>query len=220
MQGYAIIADEALAQCAASGATPPFTHVVLQGGVGGLAAGFASYVHERYGARRPMLVVVEPAAADCLYQSALQGRAARATGSIDSIMAGLACGEASPLAWRFLEPAVDCFATVDDAQVPAAMRALADGSADDVPIVAGESGVAGLAFLMETAVRESDGGRAQLALDRSSRVLLINTEGATAPRLYEELAGRPGEAVLAAQRAWIEDRSRAKPPASGSRNGM
>lgn len=204
MQGYGVIAEELLENViAADDGTDacPWTHVVLQGGVGGLAAGIVSHFWERYGERRPRFLVVEPEQADCLLQSARQGRAARATGSVDSVMAGLACGETSPLAWRFLQPAVDGFMTVSDAQAEAAMRVLAEGRHGDVPIVAGESGVAGLAALQVLAARSD--WREAAGLDGQSRVLLINTEGATAPSVYADLVGRRAEDVLAAQRDWL-----------------
>jgi N-carbamoyl-L-amino-acid hydrolase len=196
MQGYATIADEVAEQ-----RDSPFTHVFLQGGVGGLAAGVVSYFQERLGSRRPTFIVVEPAAADCLYQSAISGRASRAKGSADSVMAGLACGTASPLAWRFLERAVDFFCTVEDEWVAPAMRLLAEGSAEDIPIVAGESGAAGLAALMQIA--GAPALRAEIGLDAGARVLLINTEGDTAPAIYTGLAGRSGDAVRAARAAWL-----------------
>ena len=47
-------------------------------------------------------------------------------------MAGLACGETSPLAWRFLAASVDYFMTIEDDQAIAAMRRLAAGSAHAV----------------------------------------------------------------------------------------
>lgn len=200
MQGYGVIAEELLAT-AADGERCPWTHVLLQGGVGGLAAGIASVLWDRYGAQRPRIIVVEPDEADCLLQSALAGRPARARGSIDSVMAGLACGEASPLAWRFLDPSVDVFMTVSDAQAEAAMRTLAEGTHGDVPILAGESGVAGLAALEEL-LRTAE-GRSAAGLDAHARVLLINTEGATAPSVYAGIVGRSAEAVLAAQQAWL-----------------
>jgi N-carbamoyl-L-amino-acid hydrolase len=199
MQGYGVIADELL-EAAGHPAACPYTHVVLQGGVGGLAAGIASHFWECYGPQRPRFLVVEPEQADCLLQSAAQGRAARATGSIDSLMAGLACGETSPLAWRFLQPAVDAFVTVHDDAAADAMRLLADGRFGDVPIVAGESGAAGLAGLL--AVIEQPQARQAVALDAQSRVLLLNTEGATAPGVYARLVGRPAEAVQAARLAY------------------
>ncbi len=197
MQGYSTIAAEVDEQTAGQ---PGFTHVFLQGGVGGLAAGLVSWWWESAGAERPRFIVVEPAQADCLLQSAIQGRPASATGSVDSVMAGLACGDTSPLAWRFLEPAVDDFMTVDDTDAVAAMRALAAGSAGDVPLVVGESGAAGAAALRvlcaDPALRQ------QAGLDATSRVLVISTEGATAPGVYVELVGETADSVLARQAAW------------------
>ncbi|SOZ09626.1 diaminopropionate ammonia-lyase [Cupriavidus taiwanensis] len=201
MQGYGAIAAEVLAQRGVAPGQPcPYTHVFLQGGVGGLAAGVASYLWERFGAGRPKFVVVEPAQADCLYQSALQGRPARATGSVDSVMAGLACGETSPLAWRFLEPSVDVFMTIADDDAVTAMHRLASGNDGDVPVVAGESGAAGVAGL--AVLRAQPALSAAAGLDAGSRVLVINTEGATAPVVYQQLVGESADSVLARQAAW------------------
>jgi len=206
MQGYGVIAAELETRLSMSPAAPcPWTHVVLQGGVGGLAAGIVGYLWELHGAQRPSFIVVEPEQADCLLQSAKEGRPARATGSVDSVMAGLACGEASPLAWRFLERSVDLFMTVPDAAAVAAMRTLAAGSARDVPIVAGESGAAGLAGLCALA-GTTEAGRA--GLSERSRVLLINSEGATAPALYASLVGEQAESVLRRQREHPSSRDR------------
>ena len=196
MQGYATIAAEVLADQDAE----PYTHVLLQGGVGGLAAGVLAYWWEHCGAERPQFIVVEPEQADCLWQSALQGQASMAQGSVDSIMAGLACGAASPLAWRFLQHSVDYFMTVSDAEAIAAMRQLARGSERDIPILAGESGVAGLAALNQLAAK-----RAQMQamdLDGEARVLMINSEGATAPNVYAEATGESAESVLLRQQQW------------------
>jgi diaminopropionate ammonia-lyase len=206
MQGYAAIAAEALEQ--AGTRTPPsgtggcpYTHVILQGGVGGLAAGMSSYLWETFEDRRPTFIVVEPEQAACLFQSAILGRAARATGTIDSVMAGLACGETSPLAWRILQPCIDYFMTVSDNAALTAMRRVAEGRAGDVPVVGGESGVAGLAAL---AVLARDHALAtRLGLGARSSVLLVNTEGATAPALYREIVGEDAQAVLQRQQEWL-----------------
>lgn len=201
MQGYGTIAAELIEQTGAQAGQPgAFTHVFLQGGVGGLAAGVAATLWEYQGAARPCCIVVEPAQADCLMQSALQGRPARATGSVDSVMAGLACGDTSPLAWRFLDPGIDHFMTVEDGAAIAAMRTLAAGSAQDVPIVAGESGAAGLAALQ--VLRSDPALAAQAGLDAQARVLLINSEGATAPQVYQELVGEAAASVAARQARW------------------
>ncbi|QBC30534.1 diaminopropionate ammonia-lyase [Pandoraea sp. XY-2] len=205
MQGYGTVAaevDEALCGVdAPTDAACPLTHVFLQGGVGGLAAGIVSYLWERWGVWRPTFVLVEPMQADCLYQSAIAGKAASASGSVDSVMAGLACGETSPLAWRFLQPSVDAFMTVTDAEALEAMRRLARGSDNDVPFVAGESGVAGLAGLMQAAATPALASA--IGLNADSHVLLINTEGATAPLVYAQLVGEPDASVTQRQHAWL-----------------
>ena len=201
MQGYGAIAEEIVEQTSAQrGRAGAFTHVFLQGGVGGMAAGLASYFWEYHGAQRPCVISVEPAQADCLLQSAIQGRPAKATGTVDSVMAGLACGETSPLAWRFLQPCVDAFMTIEDEQAIEAMRTLAQGSERDTPIVVGESGVAGLAALEW--LRSDPQRSEQVGLTAESRVLIISTEGATAPREYTRLVGQSAEQVLQRQQAW------------------
>lgn len=201
MQGYGTIAEEIVEQTAArSGEPGAFTHVFLQGGVGGMAAGIVSFLWEYQGEHRPCFVVVEPTQADCLLRSAIRRRAARATGSVNSVMAGLACGEASPLAWRFLQPAVDHFMTIDDDRAVEAMRMLAKGSARDIPIVAGESGTAGLAALK--LLRNDPALSCHVGMTEQARVLVINTEGATAPEIYRQLIGESADTVLERQAAW------------------
>jgi diaminopropionate ammonia-lyase len=198
MQGYGALVDELAEQVDAE--SKPFTHVLLQGGVGGMAAGVASYLWEQWDVQRPTFIVVEPQQADCLMQSAIHGVASNATGSVDSVMAGLACGETSPLAWRFLAPSVDFFLTIEDEQAVEAMRLLAHGAMGDVPIVSGESGAAGLAGVL--ALARNEVFRAQVGLGAASRVLVVNTEGATAPGVYQQLVGRTAEDALRAQQRW------------------
>lgn len=201
MQGYGTIAQEIVEQThAQAGLEGPFTHVFLQGGVGGMAAGLASYFWEYQGKNRPCFIVVEPVQADCLQQSAIKGHPARATGTVDSVMAGLACGETSPLAWRFLQPCVDAFMTIDDDQAVQTMKLLAEGSENDSPIVSGESGVAGLAGLQM--LRSDPTLSAQVGLNEDSRILIVSTEGATAPSTYIELVGESANSVLQRQKAW------------------
>lgn len=206
MQGYSVIADEIMEQTRIhKGGLSPFTHVFLQGGVGGLAAGVSSFLWEYLAANRPTFIVVEPEQADCLYQSALKGRAELASGSVDSVMAGLACGKTSPLAWRFLEPAIDYFVTVSDDEAVGAMKMLAAGSERDTPVVGGESGVAGVAGMVWLGRNEAFCRTAGLNAD--SRVLCINTEGATAPSVYEKLAGSSARSVLERQSIWNDQRA-------------
>jgi len=128
------------------------------------------------------LIVVEPDRAACLLLSAAAGQLTADTGPLDTIMAGLACGEPSLLAWQELDRAAAAFLAITDDAAVDAMRLLARHG-----IVSGESGAAGLAGLLAAA---ADGpAREALRLDASSRVLLFSTEGATDPALYDALVG-------------------------------
>lgn len=184
MQGYAVLAME----CADQGASP--THVFVQGGVGGIAAAVLSHGWETLGADRPVLVVVEPENAACLYESAKAGQPVAVLGDLDTIIAGLACGEPSILAWKILGPGADAFMTITDVEAMTAMRALAT-----LGIVGGESGVAGLAGVLHVAADPAL--RRLCRLDSASRVLCYGTEGATDAAVYRGIIGRSAEEVEA-----------------------
>jgi diaminopropionate ammonia-lyase len=182
MQGYALLAAEAWE----AGARP--SHVFVQGGVGGVATTVLFWFLEALGPARPVFVVVEPDRAACLLESARAGAPVTASGDLDTIMAGLACGEPSRLAWRLLDPGADAFLAIPDAAAALAMRDLAD-----LGVVAGESGVAGLAGLRLAAADPAV--RAALGLGPDSTVLLFGTEGATDPQVYARIVGRSAEEV-------------------------
>ncbi len=190
MHGYTVMTGEILDQLPAG--APP-THVFVQVGVGGLAAAVFGPLWLRLGAARPRFVAVEPEAADCLWQSVEAGRPVAIAGELDTLMAGLAAGEVSELAWTLLARAVDDLLVVPDEAAVEAMRRLAAGGDGDPPLVVGEAGVGGLAGLMRAAGDPAT--RRALGLDGSSRVLLIASEGATDRDLYAELVGRPPEDV-------------------------
>lgn len=191
MQGYTIMVDEALQQISL-----PTTHVFVQGGVGGLAAAVCAHLWQHFGNKKPIFVVVEPEKADCIYRSALAGKATAVKGPLDTIMAGLACGEVSLLAWQILQSGADAFMTIADEPAAEMMRILADGRYGDEPIVAGESAVAGLVGLTLAATDKS--ARSKLALESSSVALLFGTEGATDEDIYRQIVGRSSEEVRAA----------------------
>lgn len=192
MHGYTVIADEIIEQIADA---PKPTHAFVQAGVGGLAAAICARFWQRWGAERPMFVVVEPEKADCNFQSARTGRPAGATGDLDTIMAGLSCGEVSPLAWQVLERGADAFITISDEWALDGVRLLAEGRHGDRPLVAGETGVAGLAGLC--AVARHPAARAALDLGEASRVLCIGSEGDTDPAIYRKIVGRSADDVRA-----------------------
>ena len=190
MQGYQLMVEEAAQQM-----DEMPTHVFIQGGVGGLAAAVCGYFWERFGKARPRVIVVEPERADCLMQSARNGKITAVLGDLDTLMAGLACGEVSLLAWKILETGADAFVVVSDQAAIDTMRLLASPSRGDIPIVAGESAVAGLAAAIGVAKNASQ--RTALKLDDRSRLLFFGTERDTDPVLYAQLVGRSSEDVLA-----------------------
>ena len=192
MQGYTVIVREALKRL-----PEPPTHVFLQAGVGGFAAAVAGHFAIELGEDRPMVTVVEPARAACIYATAKAGRPVAIEHSKPTVMAMLECYEPSLVAWRVLSRLGDAFMTVDEDDAVSVMNRLARPSGDDPAIVSGESGGAGLAGLIRAAGDEKM--RAALHLDGHSRVLIINSEGATDPGRYAELVKMAPDEVARAR---------------------
>ena len=137
--------------------------------------------------------MVEPDKADCLYRSAVAGKPVTAPGMLDTIMAGLACGEVSLLAWQILQVGADDFMTIGDDAAIDCMRLLADGRFGDPRIVAGRIGGRRTCRIL---IGSADPKvRRGLELCDESRILLFGTEGATDPDLYTRLVGRTPEQV-------------------------
>ena len=185
MQGYTVMVDEAIKQM-----NDVPTHVFLQGGVGGFPAAVVSFLQESLDCP-PIFIVVEPANADCLFQSAVNGEPTAVHGDLDTIMAGLACGEVSVLAWSILESYVPHFMSITDESIPKAMQLLANRES---PIVAGESAIAGLAGFL---VACNDANlKSKLMINENSKILFFGTEGDTDEEMYEQLVGKSSEEVL------------------------
>lgn len=191
MAGYSVLASELLQQMADRRPT----HLFVQAGVGGLAAAVAARLWQGWGAERPRIVVVEPTRAACLTASARAGKPTAVPLTEETVMAGLSCGEVSPLAWDVLARAASDFVTIDDEAVAAAMRLLANGQAGGGAIVAGESGVPGLIALIAAAADPEL--RRALALGADSHVLLLGCEGASDPEIYRRMVGPEADRLLA-----------------------
>jgi len=189
MHGYGVMSREIVEQ---SGGTPP-THVFVQAGVGALAASVAAAFWLAWGERRPKLIIVEPTAADCYLQSARAGRPVAVTGELDTVMAGLACGEVSPAAWEIVSAAAAAYVAVADRYAIDGVRAFANPEGDDPAIVSGETGASGLAALL--AARDVPALGRLMEIDAQSRVLLLGSEGDTDPEIYRQITGRSAEEV-------------------------
>lgn len=189
MQGYGTLALEADCQLHEGGCKRP-THVFIQAGVGSLAGAVVGYFASRYRENPPVMVVVESDAANCLLRSAerADGSLVKVSGDLETIMAGLACGEGNPVSWDILKNHAAGFASCPDWMSARGTRIYAAPLAGDPAIVSGESGsvTMGLLSILMT-LDDCANIRATLRLDESSEVLLVSTEGNTDPERYLEI---------------------------------
>jgi diaminopropionate ammonia-lyase len=184
-EGYETIFLEVDAQLTARRAAP-YDLVLLQIGVGTLASAAVAHYRRAGLAERPALIGVEPTGAACVLHSIEAGRPVMIRAGADaSIMAGLNCGTPSSAAWPALRDGMEAFVAVEDDQAREAMRFLAGFG-----IVAGESGAAGLAGLLQLLGSDATRGWKRLGITARSRVLLLLTEGATDPVAYASIVGR------------------------------
>lgn len=178
MAGYTMMVREIMAQAKAP------THIILQAGVGGLAAAITAAFWQEMGEAMPEIIIVEANLAPCLIASARSGKAETVHIQEETIMAGLSCGEASPLAWEILKRSASHFVTIADTGVPTGMRLLASGDAGP-KIEAGECGLPGIIAL--AGIMKDETLRNSAKLDETSRVLVFGCEGATDPEIYAKV---------------------------------
>lgn len=185
MQGYGTMAAEADEQF---GGKP--THIFIQAGVGSLAGAVQGYFTNRYPQDPPKVVVMEAQVADCLYQGAKQadGKPCLVGGDLQTIMAGLACGEPNTISWDILRNHTAFFISCPDWVAAKGMRMLAAPIKGDPPVTSGESGAVGMGLI--ATLLEGDEYkelRLALGLNKDSRVLMFSTEGDTDPDKYKSI---------------------------------
>ncbi|WP_426608260.1 diaminopropionate ammonia-lyase [Pantoea anthophila] len=190
-QGYTTMAAETLEQLSDSGAAMP-THIFLQAGVGAMAGGMLGYFADSIGADNFAGIISEPEAANCLYASITSenGERVAVTGELNSIMAGLACGEVNPVTWNILRDAAKYYASVSDDVSATGMRILANPAGADTKIISGESGAINLGLLYQLMTSQNEdinSLKILLGLNENSTVLIFSTEGNTNPFRYEKI---------------------------------
>ena len=156
MEGYTVLAEECRREFDKTGHWP--THVVLQAGVGGLAAAVAGHIRD-YWSEQPEIFVVEPDAAPCLMMSVKNKQLTRVEGP-ESNMGRLDCKDASLIAFQSLRTEANEFLQVSDNGALAAVDMLARHNIHTTP-----SGAAPIAALEN------------LSLPSESRCLIFVTEG-------------------------------------------
>ena len=188
MQGYGTMAKEAVEQLSEYGVERP-THVFIQAGVGSLAGAVQGYMADKF-EDCPITVVVEADKADCFYKSAEagDGKPRFVGGDMQTIMAGLACGEPNTIGFEILKNYSEAFISAPDWVSAKGMRILGNPLVGDEKVISGESGAVTTGTLVSIMQDESLAElRKALKLDENSKVLLISTEGDTDPEKYRSI---------------------------------
>ncbi len=187
MQGYMTMCAEAVDQLRAEDVYP--THIFVQAGVGALAGAVVGYLAQVYREPRSKFIIMEPNNAACIFASAAagDGKPHAVKGNLDTIMAGLACGEPNPISWEVLRDVPSGYISCADFLAANGMRILANPLPGDDAVEAGESGAIGIGVMDALATNEAFQGLKQaLDIGRDATLLCFNTEGATDPVNYRE----------------------------------
>ena len=183
IQGYLTLAAEALMQM--DGTAP--THIFLQAGVGSMAGGIEAFFVDHCGDHIPLVTIVEPEQAACIYRSVLfnDGKMHSVEGDPVTIMAGLNCGTPCSTVWPILRDCSAAFCACKDAVTEKGMRAYASPVGHDQAVVSGESGAVTFGLLLS--ILNSGEYRKLFQIDQDSVILLISTEGDTDPEDYKRV---------------------------------
>lgn len=187
MEGYTTMAYEIWKQMGEE--TP--THIFLQAGVGAMAGAVTGFFADLFpGEKKPKIIIVEPDRADCLYRTAKanDGKIHEVKGHMNTIMAGLACGEPCTIAWEIIRDYADYFVSMPDYVAANGMRILGNPMPGDPKVISGESGAAGLGLAAAVLEKQELAWlKDALSLDSSSRILCISTEGDTDRANYRRI---------------------------------
>jgi diaminopropionate ammonia-lyase len=145
--------------------------VVIQIGVGSLAAAAVTHFRQVDLSPSPLLIGVEPRSAACVFESAQAQQLRAVLGPHTSVMDCLNAGKPSVTGLPAVLAGFDAFVAVSDETVWACVESLTRAG-----VVAGTTGAAGLVGL-----RELEG---QISWSQGSTALLVNTEGLADPAGY------------------------------------
>ena len=183
IHGYLTMAAESERQM--GGLLP--THIFLQAGVGSMAGGIEAYFVNLCKEAMPIVTIVEPEEAACIYQSVLagDGRIHAVKGDPATIMAGLNCGTPCGTVWPILRDCSSFFCACRDAVAELGMLSYARPSGSDLPVISGESGAVTYGLLLT--IMNSEELRKLFRINQDSVILLISTEGDTDPKGYRRV---------------------------------
>jgi len=180
MAGYAVMMKEIVDQLDHN----KISHIILQAGVGGMAAAMIAGV-ARYLKNIPITVVVEPDSAACVLESIRTGKIEKIDIIRESLMGGMSCGEVSLVPWEILKNSVKYCISLPDDDIAKTMKLLGNANFSDEKIIAGENSTPGVISLISSC--ENEKIKEKMQLNKNSNVLLIGCEGDTDKEMYQKL---------------------------------
>ena len=161
--------------------------LLLQSGVGSWAASVVIYILKQW-KNPPLFIGVEPHSANCLFESIKAGHRVSVENDVTTTMAGLNCGSVSTLAWKILKNGLIGSISISDKLSEEAMKTLACPVSGDPIIISGESGASGLSALIGLCkTHEFNKFKEKICLNKTSSILVINTEGDTDRSNYKRV---------------------------------
>ena len=179
MAGYSIIIKETSRQT-----NQYITHIFLQAGVGGMAAGLVAGI-ARYFKRIPKIIIIEPENAACVLESINKGKMTKIKIKKESIMGGMSCNEMSVVPWNILKNSVNFCLSIKDNKVPDAITMLAKKAFSGKRIIGGECSAPSVISLISACNNKKI--RKKLEINNKSNILLIGCEGDVDKELYKKL---------------------------------
>jgi len=182
MAGYSIMIKEISKQT-----NQYITHIFLQAGVGGMAAGVVAGV-AKYFKRIPKIIIVEPDRADCVLQSIKHNKLKKIKIKKESIMGGMSCNEMSYIPWQILKKTSNCCVSVSDRNIAKTVAMLKDKKLSKNSIIGGECSAPGIMSLV--GVFNNTKTKKLIELNENSNVLVIGCEGNADVKLYKQLLSK------------------------------
>jgi len=180
MAGYSVMMKETSEQIK----NEKISHVILQAGVGGMAAAMVAGI-ARYLDYIPQIIVVEPDSAACVLESINKGKIEKISIEKESIMGGMSCGEVSLVPWEILKNSVHFCVTVSDDYISKTVKYLANKEFSNDKIIGGECSTPGIVSL--AGLNNDDETRKKINLNENSNVLIFGCEGDADEELYQKL---------------------------------
>ena len=180
MAGYSVMMKETSEQIK----NEKISHVILQAGVGGMAAAMVAGI-ARYLDYIPQIIVVEPDSAACGLESINKGKIEKISIEKESIMGGMSCGEVSLVPWEILKNSVHFCVTVSDDYISKTVKYLANKEFSNEKIIGGECSTPGIVSL--AGLNNDYETRKKINLNENSNVLIFGCEGDADEELYKKL---------------------------------